>query len=916
MATSRHLEKVLAHAEDQLAVAGKQRPTEVLSSYKKFLKLEEHRLRLRHQAGGGGREICARRGELVDVILRHVFIAAASAVGQPETSLALIALGGYGRGELNPFSDVDVMLLHGAGKVSPYVEGMAEQILYLLWDIGFKVGHSTRSMKEALAQANLDMLTKTAMLESRFLTGDRELAREYRDQFRTKCVDGSEREYVESRMRDQEARHRKFGDSVYMQEPNLKNGCGGLRDYQNLLWMSYFKEGALTTTHLVGRDWLSESDQRRIEMAYDFLLRLRTDLHYFSKRAADVLHLNLQEEIARRLRYREKNGQRASEALMRDYYKHTRNIFRVTERITEQFASGYATSRTRALFAFLPLRRSSETKLGSFSIRQGQLHTDQRDIFKKDPLEMMRAFECAQERNVDLSPEMEDLITRALGQVTRTYRYAKAPREIFKEMLSKKGEVGRALRLMHRVDYLGRYIPEFGQLTCLVQHEFFHRYTADEHTLLCIDKLDALIRTSDSKLIPYRHLFENLEDPFVLYLALLLHDTGRAVGARPHSEASALFAQSVAKRLQLSPEQRKSLILLVDHHVTLSNTAQQRNLDDPATIAEFANVVRSQKNLHVLMLLTLADGQGTSGQSWSDWKESLVWQLFHATSQYLADQKSYHEQTKIERESLEAAVAAELPSDFAEEIEAHFEFMPDNYFRASDVPEIVKHLRLFRSFFENASAEHDRALLPAVDWEAFPQFGHSIATLCTWDRQELLAKIAGSFSIVPLNIISADIFPRGDHTILAIFRVCDMKQRAVTEVGDRAVVENTLRNAFEVETFEFGPLLEQARHKIQHRRLQELEFPAGIAIDNRAHPTYTLVQIEAPDRVGLLYDLLTALGQEGANIVLSRISTQKGAAIDTFYVTDRVSRAKITDSHRIAALQKRLRSAILGGAPK
>lgn len=918
MATSRHLEKVLAHAEDQLAVTGKQRPTEVLSNYKKFLKLEEHRLRLKHQAGGGGREICARRGELVDVILRHVFTAATSAVGQPKTSLALIALGGYGRGELNPFSDVDVMLLHGdgAGKISPYVEEMAEQILYLLWDIGFKVGHSTRSMKEALAQANRDMLTKTAMLESRFLAGDRTLAHEFRDQFRAKCVAGSEREYVEMRMRDQETRHRKFGDSVYMQEPNLKNGCGGLRDYQNLLWMSYFKEGALTTTHLVGRDWLSESDQRRIEMAYDFLLRLRTDLHYFSKRAADVLHLNLQEEIARRLRYREKNGQRASEALMRDYYKHTRNIFRVTERITEQFASGYATSGTRALFTFLPLRRGTETKVGSFSIRHGQLHPDRRDLFKTDPLEMMRAFQLAQEHNVDFSPELEDLTSRALGQVTRTYRYAKAPREIFKEILSKKGEVGRTLRLMHRVDYLGRYIPEFGQLTCLVQHEFFHRYTADEHTLLCIDKLDALVRTNDSKLIAYRHLFESLEDPFVLYLALLLHDTGRAVGARPHSEASALFAQSVAKRLQLSSEQRKSLILLVDHHVTLSNTAQQRNLDDPATIAELANVVRNQKNLHALMLLTLADGQGTSGQSWSDWKESLVWELFHTTSQYLADQKSYLEQTKIERESLEAAVSARLPPDFAEEIEAHFEFMPDNYFRASDVPEIVNHLRLFRSFFENASAEHDRALAPATSWEAFPQFGHSTASLCTWHRQHLLAKIAGSFSVVPLNILSADIFPREDHSILAIFRVCDMKGRAVTEGGDRDLVEKTLRDALLVDAFEFAPLLEPARHQIQHRRLQELEFPAGIAIDNRAHPTYTLVQIEAPDRVGLLYDLLTALGQEGANIVLSRISTQKGAAIDTFYITDSAVHAKITDSHRIAALQRRLRSAVLGGAAK
>src|SRR5881296_385307 len=331
MKTSRHLEQVLAHAASRLAATGTRRPTEVLPLYKKFLKVEEHRLRLKHQAGGGGREICARRAELVDILLRYVFGAAAATVrgnGETKVPLALVALGGYGRGELNPFSDIDVMLLHGEGtrKISPHLEEMVQQVLYLLWDSGFKVGHSTRSIKEALAQANHDMLTKTAMLESRFLAGDRVLAREFRNQFRTKCVIGSEREYVELRMRDQEARHRKFGDSVYMQEPNLKSGCGGLRDYQNLLWMSYFKEGALTTTHLVGKDWLSESDQKRIEAAYDFLLRVRTDLHYATGRTTDVLHLNMQEQIAKRLNYSQKRGQLRSEALMRDYYEHTRNI--------------------------------------------------------------------------------------------------------------------------------------------------------------------------------------------------------------------------------------------------------------------------------------------------------------------------------------------------------------------------------------------------------------------------------------------------------------------------------------------------------------------------------------------------------------------------------------------------------------
>jgi [Protein-PII] uridylyltransferase len=922
MRTSRHLEQVLTHAATRLAATGARRPTEVLPLYKKFLKVEEHRLRLKHQAGGGGREICARRSELVDILLQYVFGAAAATAargnGVARVPLALIALGGYGRGELNPFSDIDVMLLHkGTKEISPHLEEMVEQVLYLLWDSGFKVGHSTRSIKEAIAEANRDMRTKTAMLESRFLAGDAELAREFRRQFRSKCVRGYEREYVEMRMRDQAARHKKFGDSVYLQEPNLKSGCGGLRDYQNLLWMTYFKEGSLSTNQLVGKDWLSESDQRRIEKAYDFLLRLRTALHYATERATDILHINLQEQIAKRLDYSSRNGQLRSEALMRDYFEHTRNIFRVTERITEQFVSGYVTSKTRSLFSFLPLMRAHKTPVGDFFfVRNKQLHPARRDLFRKDPEQMMRAFQFAQERGLDLSPELEDLLSRSLGQVTRTYQYARGPRAIFNAILSQKGRVGRILRMMHRVDFLGRYIPEFGQLTCLVQHEFLHRYTADEHTLVCIDKLDALAQTTDPKLIAYRKIFEQLEDPFVLYLALLLHDSGKAVGARPHSEASALFAQRVAARLQLSSDQRKSLILLVDHHLTLSQTAQQRNLDDPATVTDFAHIVKHQKNLNALMLLTLADGQGTSAEAWSDWKESLVWELFHETSRCLADQKSYYEQTKVERESLQASVSASLPPDFTGEIDAHFEFMPDNYFRGSDVPEIVEHLQLFRSFLENVASGGDFPLAPAIKWKALPEQGHSVVTFCTWERERLLAKVAGSLSVVPLNILSADIFLRGDNVVLGVFRVCETKTRPVTHQRDFVLVEQTLRRALEDESFDFLPLIEKAKRQ-SHRLAPGIEFPTRIAIDNKAHPVYALIEIQAPDRLGLLYDVLTCLDRENLLVPLSRINTQAGAAIDTLYVVDRSTRAKITDPHRIRAIQLRLQNAILsGGAAK
>jgi [protein-PII] uridylyltransferase len=915
---SRHLGKVLAHAERELASARTMRPADSLPLYKKFLRIEEHRLRLRHQYGGGGREICALRVELIDVLLQHIFDAAVgSAVrdrrGAPPP-LTVIALGGYGRRELNPFSDVDIMFLHEKerGELSASAAQVIEQILYLLWDVGFKVGHSTRSIGEAIELANDDMLTKTAMLESRSLAGNARLATRFRTAFRRDCVRGHEREYVELRMQDQAARHAKFGDTVYVQEPHLKSGCGGLRDYQNLLWMTFFKEGALTTTHLVGKDWLSEPDRRRIEAAYDFLLRLRTDLHYASGRANDVLHFTMQNQIAGRLGYIHKRGALRQEALMKDYYEHTRNIFRVTERITQQFVSGRASSTTRSLFSFLPRLKSPEERHGHFRIQQGQIFAQSSDVFTRTPEAMMEVFELAQLRRLELSPELSDVFTRNLGLITRTFRSSHGPREIFQRIISRKGEVGRVLRMMHRVDFLGRYVPEFGQLTCLVQHEFFHRYTADEHTLVCIDKLDQVMQTEDRKLRSYRAIFEKLADPTVLYLALLLHDTGRAVGARPHSEASALFAQAAAVRLRLSPAERRSLVLLVDHHVTLSNMAQQRNLDDPETAVEFAAVVRDQPNLDALMLLTLADGQGTSADAWSDWKETLVWELYHSTSQYLSNQEAFYERTKIEREQLQARVTGELGLEFAEEAEAHFEVMPDNYFRAFTVEEIVSHLKLFRRFLENLYLRHEPPLAPAVAWEAFPEQGHSIASFCAWDGQEFLAKIAGSFAVVPLNILSADIYTRGDNVVLDIFRVCDHRFRAVTDTRDQKLVESTLRSALADPHFDFAPLLERARRQIAGHNRHGLDFPTRVTVENKTHPAYTLVQIQTQDRLGLLYELLSAFGQENVSIALSRISTEKGAAIDTFYVADQNSRTKITDSTRIAALLERLQKAAIG----
>ncbi len=913
----RHREKVLAHAEQQLLSKGKPNSAELLALYKKFMKIENHRLRLKHYSGGGGREICAQRASLIDIVLRHLLeTALGSAKGSNLPRLALVAIGGYGRGELNPYSDIDIMFLHpnSLRQVDGRFGEVIEQILYMLWDVGFKVGHSTRSIAEAIKQANADMLSKTSLLEARLVAGDVALFEEFKDEFVKRCVDGFEDAYIQERIVNQAERHEKFGRSVYMQEPNIKNGCGGLRDYQNLLWIAFFKERIQSTAQLVEKKLLNESERRTLDRAYDFLLRVRTEMHYMNKRAADVIVLSQQLQIADKLNYPQKNILRRSEAFMRDYYQHARNIYHVTELLSERLRLGpVVPQQPRKLFGLLPRKTRGGDHFDGFQSIDGRLYPEESSIFSQDPYRIMRLFQHMQQRKLTLSPELQQLIRRRIHLVDRTFQYSKGARETFMAILSRKGEVAPVLRAMHQVDLLGRYIPEFGQLTCLVQHEFFHRYTADEHTLVAIEKLDSLIDTANEKFKDYQVLFQKLEDPDVLYLALLLHDTGKASNARHHSEASALYAQKVAARLQLSPERRKTLIFLVDHHITLSSIAQRRNLDDPATIAEFASLVKIQANLDALMLLTLADGQATGDQNWSDWKETLVWQLYRNTSLYLADGEAFYRRRQVERESLHAAVLERIRAELHDDVDAHFEKMPDRYFQTHTVQEICDHIRFFHNFLR-AHMKGD-PLAPGVKWVAQPNQGHSEFWFCGWDREELLARIAGSLSIGHLNILGADVFTRSDNLVFDVFRVCNTAFEAVTEEKDMALVEKTLRKSLEVRHFDFTPLLENAMKRRGYHLSQEIDFPTRITIDNDAHPIYTLVDVVTPDRLGLLYNLLQAFGDQEIQIALSRITTEKGAAIDSFYVTDFEGR-KVKGADKLGGLQQALWKASQVHAPQ
>ena len=914
-------EKVLVRASEDLdkQTRGKS-AAECLEPYRRFRRLEEHRLRLRISAGAGGREVVRQRSDLVDILFRRIFAQVCTAhFGKPKPEgLAVIAFGGYGRREMNPFSDVDIMFLHAGNKPDARETATVQEILRLLWDTGFKVGHSVRSVREAISQANSDLQTKTSMLESRWLAGDRELVDRFRGEFESKCVKGKEDAYIAWRLVNQKELHEQYGRIVSVQEPNVKHGAGGLRDYQNLLWNGYFHAHAMTTAKLVEKKILTESERRFLEKAYDFLLRVRTEMHFVNKRPIDSLTLYLQGQVATRLEYPQKHMLARVEAFMRDYYQHTRNINRITTAAVHRMVPELKPSRTAGLLGLFAPPAERTERFDGFYAKDGMLHPDSASIFTQDPQRLMRLFQHAQVRGLDLSQEMLGLVRKRLGLVDRTFQYSRAAREVFFSILSRKGQVGRILRLMHETDFLGRYLPEFGRLTCLVQHEFFHRYTADEHTLVCIDKLDNLITSEDPKLSGYRDLFLENDDPATLYLALLMHDTGKAEHRRHHEEASAMMATRVAKRLQLSSEQRRALIMLVDNHGLLSKTAQSRNLDDPATVSHFAELVQPVDDLDALMLITLADGQGTSDTSWSDWKEDLVWHLYRSTKAYLQDGPAFFEKRRVDFEELKNEVLRKLASDYGDEAAAHFANMPERYFRTFTASEIAGHVRLFRQFFAAQSKEGASGVCPVVKWMHHPEQGHSEVLLCGWDHPGLIVRICGAFLAARVNILSADIHTRTDNLVLDIFRVCDAKHQPVANEKDHRHFERLLDEALQDPDFDFAPHIAKARARTGYRMSQEADLPTRITIDNRSHPAFTIVDLETPDRMGLLYDLFAVLDRQELNLELARITTEKEVAMDTFYLSRAEDSAKVSGQREVQALQRALQEAAVAepGAEK
>ncbi|MCS7091395.1 MAG: [protein-PII] uridylyltransferase [Verrucomicrobiota bacterium] len=915
------LEQIEAEAAVRLRLPRGRTVSEELDRFRSFLRRQSQRLRMWHRRGGSGREVCQARASLFDVLLRHLWEAALhrhmlnTSAAPPE--ITLVALGGYGRAELNPFSDLDFMLLHDGevaqgDKPSQHLQELLDGLLYPLWDLGLKIGHAVRTVDEAIAVAQGDMQAKTALLEARWIVGDHRLFDRFQKALHTRCIRRQERTYINARLEDQAARRARYGNSPCMQEPNLKNGCGGLRDYQNLLWMARVKFGVRSLGELEAMGRLTPSEHKALDTAYDFLLRVRTELHYQLGRGGDVLTKNLQPTVALALGYGDRSPSRRIERFMRDLYTHARHIYLITRTLEEQWA--LVPSPRERLRRLRPrwLRAGAPgTLLDGFLFEDGQVRAASEWVFQEQPRRLMRVFLHAQQRGCKLHPDLVRLIRTHLRYVNRPFLHDPHVSGTFLTILEQRGSVGPTLRAMHEVGLLGKYIPEFGRLTCQVQHEFYHQYTADEHTLVCIEQLDRVWHASEAPYRAYAPLFHELERPGLLYLALLLHDTGRHGRHGSHAVQSAHLAGRVARRLGLDRPTTQALQRLIEHHLLMANISQRRDLDDPAVIRRFAAQVGDLATLRRLTLLTLVDALATSGQLWNGFKDALLRTLYEKTVPLLSGDTQVRLAAQKQRESLLAQVRHHRPAHIADdEILAHFEGLPPRYFEIRTALEIIEDLELVHRFLRLQVATEERALEPIIGWRDNLDRGCTTVKVCTWDRARLFSLITGALSAAGINILTARIFTRTDDIALDAFYVTDARSGALPSAEQRHAFEDTLTRLLRGETVDLAALI------ARHRRLRPLyqgyegeSLPTQVRFDNETSETHTLVEIETEDRVGLLYDIARVLADAQLNIASAVICTERGAAIDTFYVTDQAGQ-KLSDPHIREQLDHQLRKVL------
>ena len=885
-------------------------PQERLIFLKSNLKDWHGKLHTRHLSGEAGLAHAQANSEAIDHLLRTLLLSLLKE-GEELDTLALVANGGYGRGIMNPGSDVDLLFLSSvpSSKVSKRVSEIICELQNTVWDLGFKFLPSTRSITECLKEAKLEPQSRTALFDARLLIGPHELFQKFQDRFRKVCIDKDKEAFFDERRSDISSRHAKWSHTVFLQEPNVKDSPGTLRDYHNLEWIIDAEAGTRSMTELVSRRILSRLARRELKDAFNFLHRVRNALHYHDK-GNDILTLRLQGVVANEFGYPQKSILRRIECFMKDYYTHARNVYNHTKSVFEIFELQHDEGQQYGLRSKLTfgLIKKKLKSLDDYTIRNKRLFPRRKTIFEENPNRLIRLFAYCQKYELSPSPSLRKLIKASWTFIDKSFRMRIENRDAFREILEKKGQVARTLRLMHRSGVLGRYLPEFGALDCLVQHEFFHRYTADEHTLRCIDQLDNLVDDKDPKHEIYRDIFVKHPDPYALFIALILHDTGRAENVREHIDGSAILAARLCKRLKISGGRRALIIFLVDHHLTLWRFATKKNIDDPEVIREFAEIMRDRHRLDALLLFTYADSNGTNEEAWSPWKETLVLQLYRNTREFiLKGMTAGKEEVDQDVQETLSEIKSGLKEKYHAIFDQHSKLMPKRYFRYRSKKSISKHIVALWQYIDRRERRPKTPFECAVQWIDRPKFGYTELIIVSHNSYRFLEKTCCALATHQINILSADVYTRPDGVALDLFRVCNDDFKAIANSNTKKSVVATLYQINQQKAYEPAKYLKKKENFLKPETKQIFEFPVRVWTSNNLDPHYTVIELQALDRIALLHDVLRTVNDHNLVTVHSRICTEKGAALDSIYVSTPDGQ-KLTDQDAVDRLENDLKN--------
>lgn len=824
---------------------------------------------------------------LYDHIERDVYRVANHTSGE---RIAVLAVGGYGRAEMAPHSDVDIAFLT-PDKPTAWCEQMIEAMLYFLWDLGLKVGHSSRSLDEMIRMTRSDLTIRTAMLESRFVWGDQHVYQEAGRRFWAEVASGTERQFLNEKLEERNDRHKRMGDSRYVVEPNVKDGKGGLRDLQTLYWIGKYSNKVRSASELVDTGLFSPAEYRSFRRAERFMLAVRCHLHIITNRAEDRLTFDLQRQVAARMNFADRPGQSAVERFMQFYFLQAKRVGSLTgvflAHLDEQF------DRKRIRRGLLASFKTRRRVLNGYFVFGGRIQAPSDDWFQKDPVRLIEIFRLAEQHQLEVHPGTMRQADRDSGLINAQVRDDPRANALFLALLTGRNDPEAVLRWMNEAGVFGRFVPDFGRVNAQMQFDMYHHYTVDEHTIRAIGLVSRIEKGELVEDHPRStELIHKLRSRKVLYVAVLLHDIAKGRGG-DHSILGAEVALELCPRFGLDEDETELVSWLVRNHLLMSATAFKRDLTDPKTIEDYVAQVQNVERLRQLLILTAVDIRAVGPGTWNSWKRQLLGDLFDHSEERL--RLGYTSHAREERITAKKVAVRELLGSDAAILDNKDDRMGAAYWIAEPEDIIALNLR------QLDAAKREKIQL-SVRCEYYEARGATLVSVVATDHPGLFYRIAGGIHLAGANIIDARIHTTRGNIAIDNFLVQDPLGQPFQEPAQLERIEKSIHDALTGQ-IELVPQL--ARRPLPHSRASTFDVRPRVVFDNEASNRFTVIEVSARDRAALLNRLARTLFEYKLIVNSAHITNYGEQATDTFYVTDLLG-TKITSKDRMKAIETAL----------